>query len=65
MMGSICGTEASQSDPQVARQAGTVAEGRPAKTARGAAQHRSLGCVGADGCDESMRECEEKESRVE
>jgi hypothetical protein len=68
MVGSLCCTEASQRDPQVARQAGTVTEGGPAKPVRGTTQHMSLGFVvltGADGCYKSMRKCEEKESRVE
>jgi hypothetical protein len=68
MAGSVCCTEASQRDPQVARQAGTVTEGGPAKTARGTPQHMWLGFVvfiGADGCYKSIRKCEEKESRVE
>jgi hypothetical protein len=68
MMGSVCRTEASQGDPQVARQAGTVTEGGPAEIARGTPQNMWLGFavfIGADGCYESMRKCEEKESRVE
>lgn len=65
MMGSLCCTEASQRDPQVARQAGTVTEGGPAKPVRGTPQDMWLVFIGADGCYESMRKSEEKESRVE
>jgi hypothetical protein len=68
MISSISCTEASQRDPQVARQAGAVTEGGSAKTVRGTTEHMSLGFVafnGADGCYKSMRKCEEKESRVE
>jgi hypothetical protein len=67
MAGSVCSTEASQCDPQVARQAGTVTESGPAKTARGAHQHMWLGVVfiGGDGRHEGMRKCEEKDNRAE
>lgn len=68
MMDHVCGAEASQRDPQVARQAGTVTEGGPAKTARGTPQHMRfefIVFIGADGCCKSVCKCEEKESRVE
>lgn len=68
MVGSLCSAEAFQRDPQVARQTGTMAEGRLAKTLRGTPQHMRLeyaAFIGVDGWYQSMRKCEEKESRFE
>jgi hypothetical protein len=68
MTGSVCSTEASQRDPQVARQACAVTEGGSAKPVRGTTEHMSRGYdvfFGADGCYKSMRKCEEKESRAD
>lgn len=66
--GSVCRAEASQRDPQVARQAGAVTKGGPMKAMRGTPEHmplRFLVFIGADGCYESMRKCEDDESGVE
>ncbi|SRR6266436_5547805 len=66
--GSLCGAEASQRDPQVARQTGTVTESGSVKAARGTPQHMPLVFIvfiGADGCYKSIRKGKYEESRVE